>query len=63
MGGLKGKISFIFSEEFDCYMLRVDLENKKYFLRLLPEGKQSPYATDSCVYSDSDSGVSFDHID
>ena len=35
--GLKGKISFIFSEEFDCFMLRVDLGNyEKYFFRVWP---------------------------
>ena len=44
-------------------MLRIDLENKKYFFGLWPEGEESPCATDSSVYSDSSSGVGFDHVD
>ena len=52
----KGQIAFIFSEEFNCYMLRVDLENyEKYFIRLWAEGEQSPCVSDESDESDNDS--------
>ena len=35
----EGKISLIYPEEFNCYMIKFDLANfEKYFFRLWPEG-------------------------
>ena len=53
------KISLIYPEEFNCYMIKFDLANfEKYFFRLWPEGWRSPYVSDSSDYdSESDSGV------
>ena len=54
----EGEISLIFSEKFNCYMLRLYLRNfEKYYFRLWTEGERSPYVTDSTDYSDSNSRV------
>ena len=52
-----GKITLIYSEEFSCYIIRLDLEGyEKLFFRLWEPGKQSPYISESETVS-SDSGI------
>ena len=45
------KISLIYSEEFNCYMIKLDLANlEKCFFRFWPEGQRSSYVSDSSDY-------------
>ena len=54
----EGKITLIFSEESNCYMIRFNLRNfEKYYFRLWLEEEQSPYVTESDFDSGSDSWI------
>ena len=58
----EGAITLFYSEEFDCYMLKFELQNfEMYSFRLWPQGQRSPYVSDDSEYSTAtdDSGIDF----